>query len=78
MRRLVRDPWFQNKAIGWGLAPASWQGWAATGAYCMVIVGAAALLPHHGGLIPFLIVLALLTPAYIALAILTSVWLPPR
>ena len=31
MPRLTKEPWFgPKKYVGWGWAPASWQGWIAT------------------------------------------------
>jgi hypothetical protein len=30
-------PWFRPRRFGWGLAPASWEGWALTGAYVLAV-----------------------------------------
>lgn len=27
---LVKKPWFRKKIFGWGLSPATWQGWLVT------------------------------------------------
>ncbi len=35
--------WFKPKRYGFGAAPATWQGWALTGAYVAALVGLAAL-----------------------------------
>ena len=29
--------WFVNKKYGWGLSPATWQGWLITGAYLLCV-----------------------------------------
>ena len=64
-------PWFGRKRIGWGLRPASWQGWALTALYVFLVVAlAAGLAAQHATL--FVIALAALTAVYIAIAILTS------
>ena len=77
MRRLSRDPWFHDKRIGWGLSPASWQGWVATAVFVVVFVltisdplrGSLAL--HIGlGLVELV--------AFILLAYLTSTHVEPR
>jgi hypothetical protein len=31
-------PWFGRRRLGWGLTPVSWQGWALTGAYVILVV----------------------------------------
>lgn len=64
-------PWFGRKRIGWGLRPASWQGWALTGLYILVVLGAArTLATRHMAL--FVITLVVATAAYVAIAFLTS------
>lgn len=84
MRRLVRDPWFENKAVGWGLAPARWQGWLATVSFAVVLaasLSAIARLGHgHGaGMYAALVAAgAVEVLAFMALAVLTSVWLEAR
>lgn len=37
----MKRGWFGPKAFGWGASPASWEGWAATGAMiaAMVVAG---------------------------------------
>lgn len=38
MPRLTRRPWFGPKRLGWGWSPASWQGWAVTAGFVVVVV----------------------------------------
>ena len=65
--------WFKQKRYGFGAAPASWQGWAVTGAY---LVGMAAagitLVPEDGAseprLLPFLAIAAVLTIVFVGIA----------
>jgi hypothetical protein len=39
--------WFKAKKYGYGGAPATWEGWAATAAYCLVVWVSAAILATH-------------------------------
>ena len=42
--------WFPAKRYGWGWGPPrTWQGWAVTGGYCAVVIGAM-LVGGEGGL----------------------------
>jgi hypothetical protein len=80
VKRLVRDPWFGPKRVGWGLAPIRWQGWAATGLFIVVVCATLAGILSHGhqylGLAVALCVVEVL--AFIAFGVLTSIWLEPR
>lgn len=35
---IVKRGWFGPKRIGWGASPASWEGWAATGAFILAML----------------------------------------
>ena len=35
--RVTRKAWFGPRRIGWGWAPVSWEGWAAAGAFVVLI-----------------------------------------
>lgn len=81
MRRLVRDPWFKDKTVGWGLTPARWQGWAVTAALpvalCTTLL-APLLLVRHRGIVAYEVYIAVAACevlAFIAVAVLTSTWL---
>jgi hypothetical protein len=41
--------WFGPKLIGYGIAPRSWQGWAATGFLVIVLVGSRFIRPEDYG-----------------------------
>jgi hypothetical protein len=40
--------WFRPKAIGWGLCPVTWQGWAYTAAWSAAIAGPFVMLLASG------------------------------
>lgn len=45
MPRLTKEPWFGPKRyVGWGWAPASWQGWLATGLMVALVIAALRIL----------------------------------
>jgi hypothetical protein len=76
MRRLSREPWFHDKAIGWGLSPAGWQGWAATAVFVVVFASTLSRLRHGSiGLIVGLGVVEVV--AFCGLAYLTSTHAQP-
>jgi hypothetical protein len=63
--------WFSRKRVGWGLRPVSWQGWVLTVLYLLIAYAAArALAAHHVAL--FVIGLAVITAAYVFVAVATS------
>jgi len=39
--------WFKPKRIGYGATPSSWEGWAITAAYCLVVWACAAVMVTH-------------------------------
>ena len=43
-----KPQWFRPKAIGWGLTPISWQGWAYTALWSAAIAGPFLLLLVSG------------------------------
>jgi hypothetical protein len=34
---MVHAYWFKPKRIGYGAYPATWEGWAVTAAYCLIV-----------------------------------------
>jgi hypothetical protein len=68
----VSDPeWFAPKRYGYGAGlPISWQGWALTSAF-LVLVGLAALLIRHS-LVGYISVIAVLTAAFIVICARTT------
>ena len=67
----MSGPWFGRKRVGWGLRPASWQGWAITGVYVVALVVLGRTLAATQPVI-FFTVLAVATALYIVVAYLTS------
>ena len=41
---IFKRGWFGPKLVGWGASPASWEGWAATGAFVVAMGLTGALL----------------------------------
>ena len=39
--------WFKRKVFGWGWVPATWQGWAITAVYVVLVVALAATLDKY-------------------------------
>lgn len=52
--------WFAPKAYGIGATPATWQGWALTAGFCVIIIALAALIDSPDVFIAISLVLALL------------------
>lgn len=40
----MKRGWFGPKTFGWGISPASWEGWAATAAMVLAMVGAGLII----------------------------------
>ena len=74
MRRLVRTPWFGDKRVGFGLSPRTWQGWALTAGFLVLIVATVGVpgptLAARGAVGAAELVL------FVAAAVATSSWLP--
>ncbi len=63
--------WFGRRRNGWNFRPASWQGWAVTALYGLLIyVAARAFRVHHTVL--FIAALLVLTVAFGVVAVATS------
>jgi hypothetical protein len=43
---ITKHPWFGPKRIGWGWRPVSWEGWAATAIFAVVVIAAG--IAFHG------------------------------
>jgi len=63
-------PWFRPRRHGWGLKPASWQGWVLTGAYVAAVFALAITLATPQPWV-FWTLLVLATVAYFLIANLT-------
>ena len=63
-------PWFGPRRYGWGLKPASWQGWVLTGVYVAAVFALAITLATPQPWV-FWTLLALATVAYFLIANLT-------
>ncbi len=49
----MKPLWFKAKTYGWGWTPSTWQGWAVTGAFVVVVAACALLLrPSFGSFGP--------------------------
>jgi len=38
MKKIVKEPWFGKKRIGWGPAPSTWQGWIVTLIMLLIVI----------------------------------------
>jgi hypothetical protein len=47
--------WFKTKKYGYGAAPATWEGWAVTAAYCLFAWASAAVIATHASSKPILL-----------------------
>jgi len=73
----MSKPWFGPKRLGWGLGPASWQGWLATAVYAGLMIGGLrqinAWFPATDyGSAPPLIAGAVMTLVFLAIVIVTA------
>jgi hypothetical protein len=60
--------WFKPKKFGYGATPSTWQGWAVTGAYCLIVWGsAAAMVAHRGSGLALAISTSIIVAATVAL-----------
>jgi hypothetical protein len=44
---MVHAYWFKPKKYGYGASPSSWEGWALTAAYCLIVWACAAEIATH-------------------------------
>ena len=73
----MSEPWFKPKTFGYGATPANWKGWAAIGAYAVVMTVLAMVMvvePTRGGaplpkeqLVTYLATAGLLTVGFLVL-----------
>jgi hypothetical protein len=49
MTAMANAYWFKPKRIGYGATPSSWEGWALTAAYCLVVWASVAVIATHRG-----------------------------
>lgn len=43
----TRKPWFGPKRVGWGIRPASWQGWLIVLAFALALIVVGYLITGH-------------------------------
>jgi hypothetical protein len=68
----MAGPWFRKRrSLGWGLSPASWQGWLLTLVYAAVLIVAGTTVAASQPLI-FLTLVIAHTAVFILVAYLTS------
>jgi hypothetical protein len=63
--------WFKPKTYGIGVTPTSWQGWAATAVFCILIVCDRAFAPRLGAILSWT-GFAVLIAAFVGLCIVKS------
>lgn len=69
--------WFRAKRHGWGWGlPAAWQGWVVLVAYVATVLGAIPLVQASRGSVAYLVVVGILTFAFVAVCWRTGE--PPR
>jgi hypothetical protein len=69
MKRIINEPWFGKKSIGWGLTPITWQGWVVTLLLILIII--LDISYFHKSIIG-IIILFMAIIGYILIAFLTS------
>ncbi|MGO8684456.1 MAG: hypothetical protein ACLQUT_07760 [Thermoleophilia bacterium] len=69
---MKRRFWFGCKRIGWGLRPVTWQGWALTGLYVVLVIVVVAGAKAHHSVASAAIEFVILTVLYLLVAFLTS------
>jgi hypothetical protein len=69
---MVHAYWFKPKKYGYGASPSTWEGWALTAAYCLIVWACAAGIATHVHLasviVPCAIVAAAATIALVVVA----------
>jgi hypothetical protein len=67
---ITKRPWFGPKRYsGWGWTPVSWQGWAVTLVFLVVVI---ACRVHFGGGVPGAIAIVVCLAAYLGVISLTG------
>jgi len=61
---LGQKAWFGPRRVGWGLSPASYEGWVTTAAAVAAVIGLAAA-GHHDRWIALLVVILLLVVVFL-------------
>jgi len=68
--------WFKRKIFGWGWTPATWQGWAITIVYLVIVIGFALTIDENSPgselIFTFFLPFVLLTLAFIRIAYKTG------
>jgi MFS superfamily sulfate permease-like transporter len=44
VRKIIKEPWFGKKRIGWGIRPITWQGWMLSLIFLVIIIGLSLLV----------------------------------
>lgn len=65
--------WFKQKRYGYGAAPSSWEGWALTAAYVVILTAMSAWLTERaargeGGIFTFIVLAAVVTLIFVVIA----------
>jgi hypothetical protein len=60
---MVHTYWFKPKRYGYGTTPSTWEGWAVTAVYCLIIWGCTVAIVTHRHQLSIVIELALLAAA---------------
>lgn len=67
---VTKRPWFGPKRrLGWGWTPVSWEGWAVTFAFPVVVT---ACRVHFGGGLPTILAIIFCLAAYLGVILLTG------
>jgi multisubunit Na+/H+ antiporter MnhC subunit len=60
---MVHTYWFKPKRYGYGTTPSTWEGWAVTAVYCLIISACTVAIVTHRHELSIIIGLALLAAA---------------
>jgi hypothetical protein len=69
MKKIVKEPWFGKKRIGWGPAPRTWQGWILTLIMLLIVISDVAYFRRS---ITTIIIFVVAVVGFLIIAFLTS------
>lgn len=69
--------WFKQKRYGYGATPSTWQGWALTGVYLIIMIGLSLWLTEGAAqaqtrALPFFALVAVVTMIFVAIVFRTT------
>lgn len=69
--------WFKQKRYGYGATPSTWQGWALTGVYLIIMIGLSLWLTEGAAqaqarTLPFFALVAVVTMIFVAIVLRTT------